>query len=114
MRMAEQYNIVVAITGKRDIIASAESLYFVDNGHPLMASITGTGCMATTMIGAFAAVEKDCALASMAALACFGLAGEIAAKKAKGPASFRVALLDAVYNLRPETVQKGARVTKAK
>ena len=114
MRMAEKYGAVVAITGKRDIIASRDSLYFVDNGHERMASITGTGCMSTTMVGAFIAVEKDFALASAAALACFGLAGEIAAKNARGPASFRVALLDAVANLEPEMVLRNARVTKMK
>ena len=112
--MAKKYGAVVAITGKRDIIASADSLYCVDNGHERMAEITGTGCMSTTMVGAFAAVEKDFALASAAALACFGLAGEIAAKKARGPASFKVALLDAVANLKPATVLRGARVTKVR
>ncbi len=112
MRMAKEHGLVVVITGKRDIVASADSLYYVDNGHERMAEITGTGCMSTTMVGAFTAVEKDFAVASAAALACFGLAGEIAAQKAEGPASFRVALLDAVANLQPEAVLQGARVTK--
>ncbi|MDO8552659.1 MAG: hydroxyethylthiazole kinase [bacterium] len=111
---AKKYGAVVAITGKRDIIAGADSLYYVDNGHERMAEITGTGCMSTTMVGAFAGVEKDFCLASAAALACFGLAGEIAARTAAGPASFRVALLDAVANLKPETVLTGARVTRVK
>lgn len=112
-QMAKDYNTTVVITGKRDIVANATDLYFIDNGHELMATITGTGCMSTTMIGAFAAVEKDYALASAAALATFGLAAEIAAKKSLGPASFKVALLDAVYNLTPKIVEKGAKVTKA-
>ncbi len=111
--MAKAYNTVVVITGKRDIIASANNVYYVDNGHEMMATITGTGCMSTTMVGAFIGVEKDYAFAAAAALATFGLAGEIAAKQAKGPASFKVALLDAVYNMTPAQLKKGAQITQA-
>jgi len=111
-KMAQRYGTTVVITGKRDIVANAKDFYYVDNGHELMATITGTGCMSTTMIGAFAAVEKNYALAATAALATFGIAGEMAAKKSNGPASFRVALLDSVYNLAPEIIEKRAKVTK--
>lgn len=113
-RMAKEYNNVVVITGKRDIIASSKDLYYVDNGHELLSTITGTGCMSTTMIGAFAAVEKDFALASAAALATFGLAAEIAAKKSNSPASFKVALLDSVYNLLPEQIEEGAKIIQVR
>ncbi|HSW88993.1 MAG TPA: hydroxyethylthiazole kinase, partial [Candidatus Saccharimonadales bacterium] len=113
-KMAKEYNNVVVITGKRDIIASDKDLYYVDNGHELLSTITGTGCMSTTMIGAFSAVEKDYALASAAALATFGLAAEIAAKKSNGPASFKVALLDSVYNLLPEQVEEGAKIIQVR
>jgi hydroxyethylthiazole kinase len=113
-KMAKEYNNVVVITGKRDIIASDKDLYYVDNGHELLSTITGTGCMSTTMIGAFTAVEKDYALASAAALATFGFAAEIAAKKSNGPASFKVALLDIVYNLLPEQIEEGAKIIQVR
>ena len=106
-------NNVVVITGKRDIIVSTNDIYYVDNGHELLTTITGSGCMATAMIGAFAAVEPDFAFAAASALAVYGLAAEIAAKNASGPVSFKVALLDAIYNLTVEQVRLGVKITKS-
>jgi Hydroxyethylthiazole kinase, sugar kinase family len=68
--------------------------------------------MATTMVAAFAAVERDYLLAAAGGLAMFGLAAELAAEKAHGPASFKVALFDQIYNLTPEQVANGARVVE--
>lgn len=112
-KMAAKYNTVVVITGKRDIIAGKNEMYFVDNGHIMLTTITGSGCMSTTMIGAFAAVERNYALAAASALAVYGLAAEIAAAKSSGPASFKVALLDAVYNLTPDQIIKGVKIIKS-
>lgn len=110
--LARAYKTVVVITGKRDIITDGRALYRTDNGHALLAAITGSGCMATTMVGIFAAVEKDYALAAAAALAVYGVAAERAAIGARGPASFKVALLDAVYNLTRAQIINGVRITK--
>jgi hydroxyethylthiazole kinase len=84
----------------------------VDNGHPFLTTITGSGCMATTAIAAFAAVEKDYLLAAAGGLACFGLAAELAAQKASGPASFKVHLFDELFNLTPEALARGARIVQ--
>ena len=111
--LAKMNNNVVVITGKRDIIVSTNDIYYVDNGHELLTTITGSGCMATAMIGAFAAVEPDFAFAAASALAVYGLAAEIAAKNASGPVSFKVALLDAIYNLTVEQVRLGVKITKS-
>jgi hydroxyethylthiazole kinase len=108
--MAGNRGLVVAITGQRDIISDGQRILGVDNGHRWLTAITGTGCMATTMIAAFAAVERDYLLAAAAGLACFGLAAERAAGKAHGPASFKVALFDQIYNLTPEQLAAGARI----
>ena len=112
--LAKKYKTVVAITGKRDVISNGKDLYYVDNGDAWLSTITGTGCMSTTMVGAFCAVEKDFALAAAAALGVFGLAGEIAAKGVKGPASFKVALLDAIYNMTPKQIASRAKINKLK
>ncbi len=69
--------------------------------------------MAASVAGAFAAVTKDRVTGTAAALAAFGLAGEKAARHCNGPASFKVALLDEVFNLTPEELEKGARVREA-
>ncbi len=110
--LARTYRTVVALTGARDIITDGERVFTVSNGHIWLTTLTGTGCMATTMVAAFAAVERDYLLAAAGALAMFGLAAELAAEKAHGPASFKVALFDQIYNLTPEQVAAGARVTE--
>lgn len=109
-RMARRWRLTAAITGKRDIISDGGRTIGVDNGHEWLTAVTGSGCMATAVIAAFTAVEPDPLLAATAGLVCFGLAAELAAEKARGPASFKVALFDALYNLTPEQVRSGAKV----
>jgi hydroxyethylthiazole kinase len=108
--LAAKYNTVVAITGKRDIISDGSRVLGVDNGDIMLKTITGTGCMATTMVGAFCAVERDYLVATAAALACYGLAAERAARGTKGPGSFRSSLLDAIYHLTPAQVKAGVKI----
>ncbi len=118
--LACRWRTVVAITGARDVVSDGGRVLAVDNGHPWLTTITGTGCMAATAIAAFVALEPDRLLATAAALACFGLAAEAAASGTGsgratepgtlGPASFKVALLDRLYHLSPEDLAAGARV----
>jgi len=108
-RAARRWRLTAAITGKRDIISDGRRIMGVDNCHEWLTTLAGSGCMATAMIAAFAAVEPDPVLAATAGLVCFGLAAELAAGRAKGPASFKVALFDALYALTSEAVQLGAR-----
>jgi hydroxyethylthiazole kinase len=82
----------------------------VDNGHEMMGMLSGTGCMAASLAGAFAAVSSDYVISSAAALAAFGLAGEIAAVRAAGPYSFRTVLFDELAALLPKDLFRGARV----
>ena len=112
LEMARELGTVVVIGGKRDILSDGSRVLGVDNGHTWLTKITGTGCMATTAVAAFAAVERDHLIAAAGGLACFGLAAELAAQKASGPASFKVALLDQIYNLQPEQFAAGAKVVE--
>ncbi|MDR1318920.1 MAG: hydroxyethylthiazole kinase, partial [Treponema sp.] len=73
-------------------------------GHPMMPRITGMGCTATALTGAFAAVNGDYFEAAAGAMAVMGIAGEIAARSAGGPGSFQTCFLDALYNLKEEDV----------
>ncbi len=84
----------VVVSGATDIVTDGKRILLVENGHPMMGSISGTGCMAASVIGAFAAVADDPVIASAAALAAFGIAGERAAASARGPYSFKTALFD--------------------
>ncbi len=110
--LAQRCDTTVAITGKRDIISDGKRALGVDNGHVLLTTITGTGCMSTTAVAVFNAVESDRLLATAAALACYGLAAQIAARRAKAPGSFRAALLDALYLLTPAQIKAGVRIVE--
>jgi hydroxyethylthiazole kinase len=108
---AQKLACVVAITGVRDIIADRSRLAFIENGHPLLAAITGSGCMATSLVGAFLAVGPDPFFAAIAGLVAMGVAGEIAAPMAGGPGTFRTYLLDAVASLEENTLLHRQKVS---
>ena len=95
---------------KADIVTDAKTTYLVKNGHPMMTQVVGTGCMATSVIGAFAAVEADLTLAAACALACYEIAAEVAADTASGPASFKQGLFDCLYGLDRQTVERMQRI----
>lgn len=109
MDLAKKRSCAVVITGKEDIVADSSRFVLVKNGHPMMANIVGTGCMATSVIGTFAAVENDLVAASAAGLVCYEVAAELAAEKALGPGSFKERLFDEVYNLDGKTVERMQR-----
>jgi hydroxyethylthiazole kinase len=102
--------VVASVTGPIDHVSDGDRVVAVENGHPLLASITGTGCMSSALTGAFLAVNAERPLEAAAeALAAFGVAGENAAPGAKGPGSFHVNLYDALAALEPEQLAARAR-----
>jgi hydroxyethylthiazole kinase len=101
---------VAAVTGPVDHVSDGRTVASVANGHELMGTVTGTGCMATAITGCFLGVRGDDPLAAATgALVAFGVAGEDAAYEAHGPGSFHVALYDALHGLDPETLDARAR-----
>ena len=98
-KLANEKKSTVVITGKEDIVTNGTDVYLCNNGHDMMGSIVGTGCMVASVIGAFAAVEKDYAKAAASALVCFGIAGELASRNASGPGSYKTLFYDEIYNL---------------
>jgi hydroxyethylthiazole kinase len=102
---------VASVTGPVDYVSDGGRVLAVANGHPLLASITGTGCMSSAVTGCFLAVAESPLDAAAEALVAFGVAGEDAAAGAKGPGSFHVNLYDALAALDPETLSDRARVT---
>ena len=106
---AKSLGCVVAVTGPVDHVSDGETVNSVANGHELMATVTGTGCMSTAITGCFLGVQPHALTAATRALVAFGVAGEDAAESAKGPGSFHVALYDALYALDPETLDSRAR-----
>ena len=92
-------NLTRVTTGKVDLIEGSAGQYRIPHGHALMTKVTGVGCAAGALIAACCAVERDPALAAAAALTAYGIAGEIAAGRSRGPGSFAVELIDALAGL---------------
>ena len=90
---------VIVISGPVDYIIDKQSMIEVRNGASLMGNVTGMGCTATALVGAFIAVNKNLLLASAHAMSVMGIAGELAAKKAEGPGTMQMHFLDALYKL---------------
>ncbi len=102
---ARTLGVVVAVTGAVDHVSDGERVVAVTNGHPLLASVTGTGCMATAITAAFLAVKPDAPVdAAAQALAAFGVAAQDAARDARGPGSFHAGLYDTLAALDPRTL----------
>lgn len=99
--VARQYRCVTAVTGATDVISDGERTIQIENGHPMLTKVTGTGCMTTALTASFAAVTGDYLAAAAAGVAAMGIAGEIAYEQAGslGTGSFRVALTDAISRL---------------
>ncbi len=83
-------------TGASDLLSKGGKSIRVDNGHPWMAQVTGTGCLSGGVIAAFMAVEADALTAGASALLVVGVSAEMAAQHSRGPGSFGIALLDAL------------------
>ena len=109
-RAARALGVVASVTGAVDHVSDGETVLSVANGHELLATVTGTGCMSTAITGCFLAANDSALEAAAEALAAFGVAGEDAAKDAKGPGTFHAALYDALYNLDPATLDDRARI----
>ena len=109
---AQKTGAVIAITGAIDIVADGKTAYCIRNGHPMMSSITGTGCQLSAMLAAFVTANPDHPLeAAAAAVAAMGYAGEVAHRRltpADGNSSYRNYIIDAIYNMTPEMLEKGA------
>jgi hydroxyethylthiazole kinase len=101
---------VVCISGAIDYVVGAGPVRRIHNGHPMMTRVTGLGCTATALCGAFAAVGRDYALAAARTMAVMGVAGEMAAEGADGPGTLQVRFLDALYRLTEQDLLQRLRV----
>ena len=90
---------IVCISGAKDIVTNGAERVALENGSPLMGKVTGMGCTAAALIGAFVGVVDQKMEAVVAAMSLLGIAGELAAQKANGPGSLQVKLLDKLHNI---------------
>ncbi|MGQ7793397.1 hydroxyethylthiazole kinase [Faunimonas sp. B44] len=108
--LTEATHAVVAVTGRSDYVIFGHERRAVHNGHAMMARVTGLGCTATALVGAFLAAVRDPFAATLHALAVLGVAGEMAAEKAAGPGSLQMLLLDALYAIDRPTLAARVRI----
>lgn len=113
--IAEKLDTTIAVSGPIDIVSNGKEVYALKNGNPMMANITGTGCMLGCIMGAYAAID-DSLLAAITATTVMSIAGEIAAKTAtdnnQGTGSFGTYLIDELSKMNPETFKEYANITK--
>ena len=101
---------VVAISGKADLVSDGVRVVEIANGHPFMSQVTAMGCAGSALVAACLAVADDAFTASVVALLLLGVAGEVAAERAKGPGTFAANILDAISALDESTLVARARI----
>jgi hydroxyethylthiazole kinase len=108
-KMSTDYHCVVCVSGATDYIIKDDKMVKVKNGHPLMTKVTGLGCTASALCGAFAAAEEAFPAAAKA-MAVMGIAGQLAAQISAGPGSLQMHFLDVLYNLTEDDIVRHLRI----
>jgi len=111
--ISEQQDCVVCVSGETDYIVDKKGMAMIKNGHKLMPRVTGLGCTASALCAAFAAVNPDYFAATIAAMAVMGIAGEIAAEKAQGPASMQMHFLDTLFHMTGEEIERRLKIEES-
>ena len=112
-KFADETGAIIAVTGVIDLVSDGETCYVIRNGRPEMGKITGTGCQLSGMMTAYVTANPDHPLEAAAASVCvMGLAGEIGwsrMQEGDGNATYRNRIIDAIYNMTGEELEKGAK-----
>ena len=109
-KVSKKLECVVVATGKVDVITDGEKTIKVYNGSSRLKSITGTGCMSASLIGSYLGASENKLEAASTGILTMSLCGELAGKDNIGIGSFKVSLMDNIYNLNEETLNKFSRV----
>lgn len=109
---AQKLNTIVVITGKADVVTDGQTTYIIHNGHPILTKVTGTGCLLSSVIGAFAAVADHSLTAAVAAVSMYGVAAEKAAEKTVelGPGSFQIEFINQLSGTTGEDILKYSKI----
>ena len=107
--LAKSYGCLVVVSDETDLVTDGSTRIYVNNGHALMPKVTGLGCTATALVGAFAAINSDLLAAASHAMAVMGICGELAAESSAGPASLQVNFVDSLFNLNEQQIARVLR-----
>lgn len=109
-KLSERHACTVCVSGETDYVVGTGKMIKVKNGHPMMPRVTGLGCTASVLCGAFAAVDKDVFRATAFAMAVMGITGEMAAENAAGPGSLQIYFLDNLYRLSQDDIKRRLKI----
>ncbi|WP_407271700.1 hydroxyethylthiazole kinase [Radiobacillus sp. PE A8.2] len=109
---SRKLNVPIAVTGKQDVITDGFTSYIVENGHQLQTTVTGVGCLLTSVIAAFLAIGDNTIRTAAEAISFYGVAAQLAAEKVDGPGSFQIAFLDSLYKLGDEIYREKSNIKK--
>lgn len=111
-KFAKESGSIIAVTGAIDLVTDGEKCYVIRNGRPEMGKITGTGCQLSGMMTAYITANPENRLEAAAASVCvMGLAGQIGwswMQEGDGNSTYRNRIIDAIYNMTGEELEKGA------
>mgnify|MGYP000858774424 CR=1 FL=1 len=111
LALAATLSCVVSVSGVTDLIVGRGKVFRIANGHPMMSRVTGMGCTASALTGAFLAVLPDAVAAAVKAMLAMGVAGEEAGQRSAGPGSFKTHFLDALHDLTDADLMARGRIT---
>ena len=104
-KLATDQGCVVSVSGATDIMTDGKRLFRCERGHPWMPRVTGLGCTASVLTGAFLTVNPDPLPAAAHAMMVMGVCGELAAAKADGPGTLQLHFYDALFNLSDDDLE---------
>lgn len=111
-QLSAQLNTTVCISGATDFVIDRYRTARIENGHEWMPKVTGMGCTASVMVGAFLGIENDPFEATVAAMTVTGVAGELAAEKSAGPGTLQVHFYDTLFSLTDKQLSDKANVSR--
>lgn len=108
VQVAQQFQLTVAVTGETDLITDGNKVNLVPHGSPVMANVTGMGCLLSAVSAAFLASASGTTLAAATeALRFYGIAGEKAATLSQAPGSFGIRFLDMLSTMEERDLVEG-------
>ena len=110
--LSQRVGCIVCVSGETDLVVEGDRVVYLHNGSPMMEKVTGLGCTASAILGAFAAVVKNPFMAAVSATSFMGVCGEIAVGISQGPGTLQLHLYDVMYNLSREQFMQTVRVSE--
>lgn len=111
LSILQQYGSTICISGAVDIIIDQEFGIHLHNGHPLMTKVTGLGCTASALVGAFIGIIDNKTEATAAAMSLLGISGELAAQDVQGPGMLQTKIIDNIYTMNKEVFDHHLKLT---